>query len=225
MGKAPAFQFYIRDWLSDPLLKMVSHTTKGIWIDLLCYLWESPDRGKLTGTHENFIKMLGCTPKEWEQFFNDANVTQFADVTNCNNTVTVCNRRMFREGINRQNTRLRVQQWRKRKACNKKVTPSSSSSSSSSKKYIKESKEIIEYLNAISGRAFKSTDSNIKVIKARLNEGHTKEDCKKVIDTKWADKDFNKDYFRPSTLFGASKFEGYLNQDEKPKRYDEEDWE
>ena len=39
MGKAPAFQFYARDWLTDPELKMVSYQTKGIWIDLLCIMW------------------------------------------------------------------------------------------------------------------------------------------------------------------------------------------
>lgn len=86
------------------------------------------------------------------------------------------------------------------------------------RKYIKESKEIIEYLNTISGRAFKFTDSNIRIIKARLNEGHTIEDCKKVLDTKWADKEFDKKYFRPSTLFRPSKFEGYLNEKLKPER-------
>jgi uncharacterized phage protein (TIGR02220 family) len=86
------------------------------------------------------------------------------------------------------------------------------------RKYIKESKEIIEYLNAISGRTFKFIKSNIKIITARLKEGHTVQECKKVIDTKWADPDFDKKYFRPSTLFRPSKFEGYLNENTKPQQ-------
>ena len=44
------------------------------------------------------------------------------------------------------------------------------------------------------------------------------EDCKKAINVKWADPDFNKKYFRPSTLFRPTKFEGYLNE-RPPKRY------
>ena len=136
MGKAPAFQFYVRDWLSDPQLRMVSHQSKGIWIDLLCYLWESPDRGKLEGTDQQFIKMIGCSKEEWEQFYQDANVTKFADVTNSNGYVTVCNRRMFREEKDRRDTRLRVQKHREKKSSNgssnDSVTPPSSSSSSSS---------------------------------------------------------------------------------------------
>jgi len=145
MSKAPAFQFYVRDWLSDPLLKMVSHQTKGIWIDLLCYLWESPERGRLVGTPEQFVKMVGCNADEWTQFYNEASVTKFADVTKANGLVTVCNRRMFREDKERKNTRLRVQRYRERQQSNAPsnddITLPSSSSSSFKEKEIKKEKE------------------------------------------------------------------------------------
>uniref|UniRef100_A0A6M3LIK8 Putative replication protein n=1 Tax=viral metagenome TaxID=1070528 RepID=A0A6M3LIK8_9ZZZZ len=224
MGKAPAFQFYIRDWLADPLLKMVCHQTKGIWIDILCYLWESPDRGKLEGKDEQFIKMLSCTTQEWETFCADASVTKFADVTKSNGIVTVCNRRMYREEKYRKNTRIRVNRFRaKRKSnasSNAPVTPPSSSSSS--KEIKKESfmtlaKEVLKYLNFAGKKNFTPTKANLEPIIARLKEGHTEEECKTVIEKKNRDPDFNDKYFRPSTLFGPSKFEGYLNEREKEK--------
>lgn len=78
-------------------------------------------------------------------------------------------------------------------------------------------KEIIDYLNEIAEKKYRHTDSTIKLIKARLNEGFTVDDFKKVIDKKtkdWKNDSKMKDYLRPQTLF-SNKFEGYLNQEDK----------
>ena len=84
--------------------------------------------------------------------------------------------------------------------------------------YIATSKKILTYLNQVGNRNFTPIEANLEMIQARLKDGHTEEECKKVIDTKWADPDFNKKFFRPTTLFRPTKFEGYLN--EKPiQRY------
>jgi len=151
MSKAPAFQFYVKDWLSDPQLKMVSHNSKGIWIDLLCFMWESNDRGILEGKDDQFCKMLGCNAQEWDQFINEASVTKFADVTKCNGFVTVKNRRMFRDEKERKNTRLRVQRFRSNAECNTlcndDVTLASSSSSPLKENIIKEKKVFGEFQN------------------------------------------------------------------------------
>lgn len=81
-------------------------------------------------------------------------------------------------------------------------------------------KEIINYLNEKTGSSYKhNTNKNIELMKARLKEGFTLEDFKKVIDNKVRDwgkepKQNEKDmreYLRPITLFGT-KFESYLNQ-------------
>ncbi len=47
MSKAPAFQFYTGDWRKDPAVQSLDHEHKGIWIDLLCIMWDSPERGRL----------------------------------------------------------------------------------------------------------------------------------------------------------------------------------
>lgn len=76
--------------------------------------------------------------------------------------------------------------------------------------------EVIEYLNKKTDSAYKaSSKANISVIRARLNDGYTVEDCKKVIDTKagqWLNNLDMVKYLRPETLFRPSKFESYLNE-------------
>lgn len=77
------------------------------------------------------------------------------------------------------------------------------------------SREIISYLNEKTGsRYMASTKSTVNLIKARLNEGHTVDDFKQVIDNKvaeWKGTDME-NYLRPETLFAPSHFESYLNQ-------------
>lgn len=74
--------------------------------------------------------------------------------------------------------------------------------------------DIVEYLNENAGTNYKSKSAKTQtLIKARLNEGFTVEDFKKVIDNKvreWKRTEWEK-YLRPETLFGT-KFESYLNQ-------------
>ncbi|MBF1005864.1 MAG: conserved phage C-terminal domain-containing protein [Lachnospiraceae bacterium] len=80
----------------------------------------------------------------------------------------------------------------------------------------KEAIEVIDYLNTKTGSSYRATtEANIKPIRARLNDGFTVEDCKKVIDTKsgqWLNNPDMVKYLRPATLFSPSKFEGYLNE-------------
>ncbi|WP_419790619.1 conserved phage C-terminal domain-containing protein [Staphylococcus chromogenes] len=84
--------------------------------------------------------------------------------------------------------------------------------------------DVIDYLNERTGKQYKSTTKkNQTVIRARIDEGFTLEDFKKVIDNKvaeWKGTDMEK-YLRPETLFGT-KFEGYLNQQQSNAA--DEDW-
>ena len=76
--------------------------------------------------------------------------------------------------------------------------------------------EIINYLNDVADKNFRPTTQKTKrLINARMNEGFTIDDFKRVIDIKTKEWKHNKDmsqYLRPETLFGT-KFESYLNQD------------
>jgi len=107
----------------------------------MCYMWEEESRGKISGSTEEFIRLLGCSNTELEEFFKVNARCKFADVTNCNGEITIINRRMVRDENTRTSTRYRVERFRKRKSnndCNDDVTVASSSSSSSSPSNIKE---------------------------------------------------------------------------------------
>ena len=77
--------------------------------------------------------------------------------------------------------------------------------------------EVIKYLNEKANTSYRASTKNTQsFISARLKEGFSVEDFKKVIDVKaknWIGTDFEK-YLRPSTLFGT-KFENYLNEANK----------
>ena len=75
-------------------------------------------------------------------------------------------------------------------------------------------KEVIAHLNSITNAKYKyTTKSHIDNISARLNDGHSVDDLKRVIDSKsreWLTDKNMAQYLRPSTLFQAGKFQGYL---------------
>ena len=76
---------------------------------------------------------------------------------------------------------------------------------------------VIDYLNKKANTNYRASTKNTQsFINARVKEGYTVEDFKKVIDSKskeWLNTDFEK-YLRPTTLFGT-KFENYLNEANK----------
>ena len=84
---------------------------------------------------------------------------------------------------------------------------------------IETAREIIAYLNKVCGTRYRANvPDTLKHINARLSEGFTVDDFKRVIDRKyvdWKGTEYEK-FMRPLTLF-STKFEGYLNAPEKPK--------
>lgn len=47
MAKLPAFQFYPADWRKDPAVQSLSYFDRGVWLEILCLMHESEQRGKL----------------------------------------------------------------------------------------------------------------------------------------------------------------------------------
>lgn len=76
-------------------------------------------------------------------------------------------------------------------------------------------KIIVDFLNYTGKKNYSpTTKKTASVINARLNEGFTVDDFKRVIIAKvnqWKDDESMSKYIRPETLFGT-KFEGYLNE-------------
>lgn len=76
--------------------------------------------------------------------------------------------------------------------------------------------KVILYLNEKSNATYTPNKTNMTYIVARLKDGFTLSDFKRVIDKKsaqWLGTPQQK-YLRPNTLFLPSKFENYLNEPE-----------
>jgi uncharacterized phage protein (TIGR02220 family) len=74
---------------------------------------------------------------------------------------------------------------------------------------------IIDYFNKITGQKRKHMNAARKPIHARLSDEFTKDDCFKVISTKydeWKDNEEMEKYITIETFFRPSNFEKYLNQ-------------
>lgn len=85
--------------------------------------------------------------------------------------------------------------------------------------------DIISYLNKVVGAKYSEKSQYIRrLIDARLHDGYTLDDFKRVIDIKaaeWLHTEMEQ-YLRPQTLFGT-KFEAYLNQRPAKRRIQEFD--
>jgi uncharacterized phage protein (TIGR02220 family) len=76
-------------------------------------------------------------------------------------------------------------------------------------------KKFIEWFNELSDKNFRNTETNRKLIRARLNEGYAKEDIAKVVRFKvnqWKDNTKMNKYLRFTTLFAPTNFSNYLQE-------------
>ncbi len=76
-----------------------------------------------------------------------------------------------------------------------------------------DAKQILDYLNGITGRKFRPVDANLVPIMARLRSKATVVDCYDVINDKWEQWKSDErmaEFVRPKTLFSATNFEQYF---------------
>lgn len=124
---------------------MCSPATRGIWIDLICAMWENEESGEIEGTVVQLARAVACFPEEMETALYELSETGAADVSardicvtrhakliESNVVVTVVNRRMSRGEKAKQGARLRQQRKRQRDGGHAAVTENSRSPSSSS---------------------------------------------------------------------------------------------
>ena len=136
MAKAPAFQFYARDWLCDPELSQVSHTVKGVWIDMLCWMWLADERGVLNGTQTDLCKLLRVHHRTFKNVVKNAQVHPFCTYTYAPQTGIhrFENRRMVAERLKKRGHSERQKRYidRRNDATNDAgVTPPSATASAS----------------------------------------------------------------------------------------------
>ena len=75
--KLPAFQFYPGDWMKDPALRACSLAARGLWMDILCLMFESDRRGYLIHKNGNPIsteqlaRMTGCPVEQTAELMEE----------------------------------------------------------------------------------------------------------------------------------------------------------
>jgi hypothetical protein len=137
MGKQPAFQFYPGDWQRDTELQMVSPVVRGVWINLLCAMFWAKEQGKISGDREQICRLAHCNNTELDEFLRAHKQLKFCRVTVRNKKVTIVNRRMHRDYLERKANAQRQLRHRKKKAkprndkSNDEVTPYSASPTAS----------------------------------------------------------------------------------------------
>jgi len=130
--KAPAYQWYPGDFRRDPRVIALTFPSRSVWRECLDAMFLDGNRGELSGTIEQLARICLCPVSAVEIFLSENKTLKVADVTICNGTVTLVNRRMNRAYLEREMTRKRVSKHRMKRDCNEDVTLPSSSSSSSS---------------------------------------------------------------------------------------------
>lgn len=184
MGKMPAFQFYPGDWKRDTQVQMASMETRGVWIEMICCMWDAPDRGKLTGDRQLLSRLLGCEVSVLNRSLIEIERLKIADVTNGHNEVTIVNRRMSREQKGRDDARLRKQRQRKASTSHKKVTSPSSSSTSSSPSKNKKGVVKIELPEWLSKKTWGDFLAHRKQLKSPMTDEAQKRMIKKLENLK-----------------------------------------
>lgn len=111
MAKRHPIRFVPADWLRDTSCLTVS--ARGVWIDILCYLWTTPQRGTSTESHQSWADRLHLSIDQWEQFLSELRRFNICDITeSATGQCTLTSRRMLREDLRRQRQRIRQQRHR-----------------------------------------------------------------------------------------------------------------
>lgn len=75
--------------------------------------------------------------------------------------------------------------------------------------------QVLQFLNEKTGKAYRPVDTNLEFIAARLDEGYTVAEMRKVIVRKcdkWKGDELMEQYLRPATLFNKTKFAQYSGE-------------
>ena len=64
-GKSPAFQFYVKDYLTDVVVREMSFEHRGVYVDILCHLWNAG--GSLPSDLNRLATIIGMKPKRMQK--------------------------------------------------------------------------------------------------------------------------------------------------------------
>lgn len=216
MAKDPAFLFYSSDFLTGTM--MMTDQEVGQYIRLLCYQhqaghFDATAMQRLCGGNPSASLRAKFITDGAGLFFNErleaevikrkAHSEKQRDNANkrwqSNGNATAMPLENVNESVNENKKENDPE--------NKKGSP---------RKFETEVAEVIAELNTLASRSFNPASKVCySHISARLKEGHSVEDLKKVIQLKvyaWRNDPKMKGYIRPSTLFSLENFEDYITE-------------
>lgn len=93
----PYFNFYVSDWIRDT--RVLTASAKGAWIDILCAMWTSPERGTVTLHPSALARMIGLSDDGVVRVLNELTVEhQVCDRENlADGKIRLTSRRMVRD--------------------------------------------------------------------------------------------------------------------------------
>ncbi len=112
--KLPWIKFEVLEWMRDT--RPLSLASKGAWMDIICALHGSQNRGTLTLPVVGWARLLGASIDQVEAVIAELSNMQTANIAReANGDVTVSCRRMLRDDLTREQTRQRVKNHRDKK--------------------------------------------------------------------------------------------------------------
>lgn len=148
--KKPAMMFYVADYFQDT--RTLSLAARGAWMDFLCVMHRSQNRGTICNSMQGYARILGTSVEQTERVIEELVGEGICDsVTEHNKNVTLGSRRMMREEkerISNLERQARHRNKHRKKASNGNVTSYYSYSYSfSNTRKEKEEKEIEGFVN------------------------------------------------------------------------------
>ena len=186
-------------WMSDPGLSLCSPAARGIWVDFLCSMQGSGRTGMMTGFRGSLARVTRCSTDELASALNELDMYGVADITEEDGVVTVINRRMRKEHLEREMATKRQQRHREKEPDNPPVTPPVTapvtplsppivqSSEVKSKDPDKESKPLTE--GGAGGRPMRGHRLDVAVLAERVLGDQWTNDAGKWVNRIWEDCD------------------------------------
>lgn len=214
MAKDPAFLFYSSDFLTGTM--MMTDCEVGQYIRLLCYQHQA---GHFDATAMQ--RLCGGNPSASlsAKFIKDSNGLFFNERLEAEVIKRKAHSEKQRDNANKRwqsngNATAMPLEDENENVIEKEIKRENKNKNGSPRKFEGEVNEIVAELNTLASRSFIPTSKVCySHISARLKEGHTVDDLKKVVQLKvyaWNNDPKMKEYLRPQTLFSLENFEGYL---------------
>lgn len=142
MSKLPSFQFYPGDWMKDPNVRRCSLAARGVWMDILCLMFECEDRGVLASGDKPWSdqEVAGAVSGPTDVVLSCIAELELKGVVSRNQSGAMFSRRLVRDEQVRKGNRERQDRFRNG-GVTVPVTERSQRSSSSSSASTSDSKQ------------------------------------------------------------------------------------